>query len=232
RLAETGHRLVCTDDYDHADAEMAECQKPYYTPHLSRQHNDFSSANSFWALLYQDEAEDPADRLVGTIGVRVDEIPKSGLAEYWYHHYRRLRDTGFGGDIDRQYEPNAVKSIYGKVAYVGDYFALPKGRVDQHYYMLAAFIYAQIKWSPDFLYGFVRRAHAEKGQTYRLGFQHHARSVHRWISCPEHRADDDVMIYNSADDVRDVVSVMLGASANNKKTSGKVVQLRGGRAKL
>lgn len=205
-------RLDFVEDHAHAAELLKITKKEYTTPHLSQAHNDLNALNAFWAFLIDETATSDDARVPGVIGVRVDDIPEGGLTEFWYHHYGRMRDTDFGGVIDRSHVPGAARRVYGRCAYVGDYFQDPKSRIDHHAFMLSAFIVAQIRWSPDWTYGFITESGALRGQSYRLGFQHHCRAIHRWIEPPKRRANSDLMVYSHRDDVAEVARIFMSGS--------------------
>ncbi|MEO1493046.1 MAG: hypothetical protein AAFV19_12910 [Pseudomonadota bacterium] len=209
-----------------AARELKASKKPMLAPHLSQDHNDPTSLNAFWGFAIDRNAPSAAERVVGAIGARMDQIPKGGITDFWYHHYARLRNTDYGGLIDRDHVPPHVREIEGKVVNFGDYFLLPKKHDDQSTFMMAVLAFAEIKWSPDVMYAFLREGQALSGQSYRLGFQKHCRGVHRWVEPPKERKNSDTMIYSMSEDTAYAAALYLQGDGELSEIDRKVVPLQ------
>ncbi|MEO1493059.1 MAG: hypothetical protein AAFV19_12975 [Pseudomonadota bacterium] len=220
-----GLELRIIENHELAMRELERSDKPYITPHLSIDHNDLTSVNAFWGFILNEGADEKSDRISGVLGARMDQIPKGEIINFWHHHYYRLRDTDYGGVIDKNHVPPQLRDIHGRVAYFGDFFLLPKKQIDQTNFVMAALAYSEIKWSPDVTYAFIREGHAKLGQTYRLGFQKHCRAVHRWIEPPKERKNGDPMIYTMSEDTAYAAEVFLQEHRQRQDDEQNVISI-------
>lgn len=163
RLRGEGYEISVTHDLQRVLGIVASLGKPYLTPLLDPQKNDFTSSNCMWLIVER------SGRPVALGGVRLDEIGDDDAEEFLNRTYSRH----YPGGLSRIAEP--LKEILkGRVCYVGDLFVDPKER--GRLFLLEAGMKAcqliiSLRWDPDVTYAFLHSRDTMRGAVNRYGFQ-------------------------------------------------------------
>lgn len=171
RLAGTCENLLGMQVRQVFDAEeiryaLKSISKPYLSPLLNPDHNDFTPANSFWIVAESDEGPQMI------VGVRLDDLTNVDVNDFWSRFLRRAygaapaaRGAAFPSDI-----------LTGRVAYFGDLIsknghALSRsGRKKMRLFAAICHHLVNIEFRPDNSYCFVRDRDAERGTPFNYGF--------------------------------------------------------------
>ena len=146
------------------------------------------SGNSFW-LEWRHKS-----KTICIHAMRFDDYYQTDLASIWRSGQQQI---AYGGGKIGQNQPELASRMKGKIAYGGDLFLVPEFRgVDALSTSIAlqSFFYAEIKWKPDWIYGFVdKRNMTEKGFSARFGYNHKSPIGTHWIVPPKGIKPDDYL---------------------------------------
>ena len=170
--------------------------------------NDFDAGSGFWiAGRNQDGA------LIHTQAMRILNLQGRPLSGYLAKGYLDFPPAGVDLDLEKSYYhpgPSAHK-IHGTVCYHGDFWLSADYRGTGLANVLARFALASglLKWSPDFIIGFMIRQVAFKGLAEREGYMHSEPGALFW-----HRADLDqaleaFMVWMANEDLEYLLSIPL-----------------------
>lgn len=144
------------------------------------------SGNAFW-LEWKHKG-----KTICIHALRFDDYYETDLASIWRHGQQSI---AYGGGKIGNHQPDLATQMKGKIVYGGDLFLAPDFRGVEALstsIALQSFFYAEIKWKPDWIYGFIdKRNMSEKGFSARFGYNHKAPIGTHWIKPPKGiRADD------------------------------------------
>ena len=131
---------------------------------------------------------------IGIHAMRMDDYHTTDLATIWMSGQQRL--VYGGGKIGKQ-QPELAKQMKGKVVYGGDLFMTPAFRGVEGLstsIALQSFLYAEIKWKPDWIYGFIDKKNVtQRGFAGRFGYNHKAPIGTHWKKPPIGIRTDDYL---------------------------------------
>ncbi len=194
RLEKTDLFVEMTSDFAQIQADAVDLGKPYFTKQLNSDYNDFTEENAFWFRIFH--GKDPKKgKLVGLVGARQDHLGSGEI--YRMLTQQMLRLYGREGRISNITHklPPVFEEVKGSVVYIGDLFISKpfrgKEHLDKRALLFLVFITAQIKWSFDWLYAFVREEHGERGYLVTYGFTRVYLAAMLWKDPPKERSSSD-----------------------------------------
>ena len=171
---------------------LEQMDKASITPKLEQARNDFTTENSFWLFLSDDDGSFAA------VSARLDAIGREPIAEYWQRTYARY--YGYSRPFSH-IEESEVSFLAGRLVYVGEFHVARRmrGNLDMVADLAALVqILSVIKWEPDFVYAFVRDEQAQRGLIARYGFQRQVMCPRTWATEPPGRFSSEWLVANSA----------------------------------
>ncbi len=124
--------------------------------------------------------------------MRHDDYQDTDLATIWTSGQQSLAYAG--GKIGKM-QPELAHQMAGKIVYGGDLYMTEAFRGVEGLstsIALQSFLYAEIKWKPDWIYGFIDKKNVtQRGFAGRFGYNHKAPIGTHWEKPPKGiRADD------------------------------------------
>lgn len=166
KIEEFGLTVRECDDFDQIPAILEKMEKPYFTPYLSPQFNDFSRSSGFWLIVEKDGIP------VAVGGARFDDLKDEKIDSYWARTFKRHYGDSERPQIHSIAQP-LVNELGGKLAYFGDLFVAKGARGSRSilsYAMTLCHILVSMKWSPDWTYAFLHEKDVRRGAAYLYGF--------------------------------------------------------------
>lgn len=170
--------------------------------------HDMSEDNGFWIIGWNKEGE-----LVHTQAMRLYDLEGLTLAEYLDYSFHEFPPSGLDIDMDRSnYRPGpGARRIAGKTCYHGELWV--KG--DDRYRgtglpgMLARFALAScvLRWSPDFIFGFMPEKYAFTGLAEREGYMHTDPGALEWYAKGANAPLKGFMTYMGRDDLNHLITL-------------------------
>ncbi len=192
KIETSGYSVSECVDYSTIPTILESLGKPYVTPHLSPNRNDFTQTNSFWMLVEKDGV------VVAAGGVRLEDLGQESVGHYWDRLYKR--QSGHG--VKRVANP-LLNELSGKLAYLGD-LHLKEGhrgsRTLLHYSAILCHVIVSIKWSPDWTYAFLHKRDVVRGAAALYGFTRAIPQSKIWHKVEEPRRNDEYCASLSKDD--------------------------------
>lgn len=170
--------------------------------------NNLQPDNGFWIAGWDENGA-----LVHKQAVRVIDLAGLSLAGYMARKYIDFPPSGLDLDmVKSHYNPGpAARRILGKVCYHGDFWLGEDYRSTGLVSVLARFALATtlLRWSPDFVIGFMLRPVAFKGLAEREGYMHSEPGCLFW-----HCADNDAvletfMVWMAREDISHLLTMPL-----------------------
>lgn len=218
RLTDSGLKIFSTEDAAQAMQMVHASGKQYVTPHVWPAYNDLTQDSYFWLFLLDIQT----DRIEAVIAARKDKLQPGGYTEFWANHYLRLKQTEFGGIIDRSKPSLADIYVHGDCIYIGDYYCNPKRKINQTTFLAIAHIHSMIKWPEASVhYAYISEKDANRGQAFRLLFNNTSRHAHRWLEKPLKRSNTDVIVWITRSDLDHELRNLFSASDTTSESQNK-----------
>ena len=154
--------------------------KPYLSPLLNPDHNDFTPSNSFWIVASGTAGPEMV------VGVRLDDLSNVDVNKFWHRFLKRA--YGMAPAASGAAFPEEV--LKGRVAYFGDLMsvsgrALSKvGRKRMRLFAAVCHHLVNLEFRPDNSYCFVRDDDAERGTPFNYGFTEIHPFMFDWQTSP------------------------------------------------
>ena len=165
-VQDRGFNIEPVQSIDDFEGRVTALGKPENHPMLSPRWHDFLHSDAFGLILRSD------GRDVGGVAARFTDLRDESLADYWARTYRRAYGSGASCPV-RSPAPIVRNQMSGKIVYVGEMFIIPDMRGMKHLSALLVRylqVLSAITWRPDWIYGFVRDADAQRGKANQYGF--------------------------------------------------------------
>lgn len=212
RLLKVGISVEQCTDFQQIRQDAEYLKKPYFTKQLSSDFNDFTLNNAFWLRIFHSESIGKKS-LIGLVGARKDIIEVGEFSGLLERQMNRLYGDGSESPLLSKTNPPVFDNIYGNVVYIGDLYIVEEHRgrdkIDKRALLVLLFILAQMRWSFDWLYAFVRKEHGERGYLVTYGFTRIYLAALLWKSPPPERDDSDQLACIDKDDLSYLVRRML-----------------------
>ncbi len=183
-------------DFDAVEQLIEDIGKPYLTPILAPNNNDFTDGNAFWLVAW--DSYEPAV----LIGAKLEVLQSEPIDKYWIRTSRR-HYPNHNGETIKSVAPHVSSELTGRLAYIGDLYIRPQNRgsmaVLEKFMMLAQMAVA-LSWDPDFTYAFMRDRDVRLGFANRYGFTRHLPSVREWCDPPHGRSNSEWLVTLSRSD--------------------------------
>jgi len=144
--------------------------------------------NAFW-LEWRHQNE-----TIGIHAMRYDNYHDTDLASIWIAGQQKL--TYGDGKIGKR-QPELARQMKGKIVYGGDLYMAKHFRGIEALstsIALQSFLYAEIKWKPDWIYGFIDKKNVtQRGFAGRFGYNHKAPMGTHWKKSPKGIRTDDYL---------------------------------------
>ncbi len=208
-LKASGLELEELTDFDAVEQLIEDMEKPYLTPILAPNNNDFTEETAFWLAAW--DGTEP----VILIGAKLEVLDREPVDKYWIRTSRRHYPSSTGETLSAV-APQAAQELYGRLAYIGDLYVRPQNRGSLavlEKFMLMAQLLVAMRWDPDFTYAFMRDRDVRLGFANRYGFTKHLPSVREWSDPPMGRSNSEWLVTVSRSD-RDHVIQSFVQSTN------------------
>ncbi|MBU3035955.1 hypothetical protein [Tritonibacter mobilis] len=193
-LNEQGISIAVTIDPKEVAESVAAIGKPYLTPVLDPERNDFNEANFFWLIASRDEV--PV--IVG--GGRLDE-----LACNVGTHMAQGLNRAYGSGTVSSINPEVDAQLSGRVCYLGDLFSKSgKGlaRSSRKCFLGIANFISAVHFRADCTYSFMRVSDVMRGSADVNGFDRRIYDPLTWGVVPDARNATELIVYrNSTSDL-------------------------------
>ena len=152
---------------------------------FSLEKHDFTKKQMFWLFLTCDGVD------VGCCAARLDTFAKNELADYWLDSYARIygeRHVAPDGET-----PEFLSRVYGRVAYLGEFFIAPdhrgvRNRLRRYTHILLGLCIQTLK--ADWMYVFIPTKSDSLGYGRVYGFQHFEEGALIWNIVPSGRVPE------------------------------------------
>lgn len=180
--------------------------------------NDFDAASGFWIA-----GRNQSGELIHTQAMRTLDLCGRPLSSYLAESYLDFPPAGVDLDLAKsRYHPGpSAHRIHGTVCYHGDFWLSGDYRGTGLANILARFALASglLRWTPDYIIGFMIRQVAFKGLAEREGYMHSEPGALFW-----HRADIDqaleaFMVWMANEDLEYLLSIPLQGMARASEAS-------------
>lgn len=184
------------------EASMLDIGAAESHPMISPLRHDFSSADAFGVQIWV------GDKLAGGVAAKVVDLGDMSLAQHWIESYRRL----YGGNVSApvsEFCHAAQSEVRGRVVYLGQLYlqdqyrgtGINLGLVLHYMHALSA-----QKWSPDWIYGFVRQGDVLSGRSAWYGFTRQYLGAQTWDDKVLTRSTGEYLALLSRADLLDIAS--------------------------
>jgi len=190
QLSKARLELTELSDFDLVGQVIEDLDKPYLTPVLAPNNHDFTEANSFWLVAWDDM--EPAM----LIGARLEMLGDEPIDAFWKRTSRRHYPSGQDETIE-SVAPQISKELSGRLVYIGDLFIRQQNRGSREVldnFMLLAHVIVGTKWNPDHTYAFMRDRDVRLGFANRYGFTRHLPWAREWVDPPYGRDDSEWLV--------------------------------------
>ncbi len=212
RLLKMGITVELTTDFAQVQRDASKLKKPYFTRQLSSSFQEFTEETAFWFRIFHG-IESNERSLIGLVGGRRDVLAQNEFIPLFERQAKRLFGEGETVPFLSELYPPVFEKMSGTVVYIGDLFidAHFRGRknLDKRALLLLLFITAQIRWSFDWLYAFVRQDHGERGYLVTYGFTRVYLAALLWKKPPPERDSSDLLACIDRDDLAYIVHRLL-----------------------
>ncbi|WP_432449001.1 hypothetical protein [Aliiroseovarius marinus] len=170
--------------------------------------HQMSEDNGFWIAGWNENGE-----LVHTQAMRLFDLQGAVLSDYLTRNFQAFPPTGLDLDMARSnYQPGpGARRIAGKTCYHGELWV----RGDDRYRgtglpgMLARFALATcvLRWSPDFIFGFMPEKYAFRGLAEREGYMHTDPGALSWFAKGSNAPLKGFMTYMGREDLSHLLTL-------------------------
>lgn len=188
-LEDQGFVVAETADYAGLEQQLPNIGKHLVSPTLRADFNDFSEARAFWLTLSRD------GELVGLMGMRLDDLGREAVDGFWQRAFERQYKSAAGTHVKLEL-PQVVRTIKGRIVYMGDlYFAkkIRGNRPNLMCYLHLAHAVCFLKWQHDWTYAFHRREDVLSGYADRYGFNNRWPGAQLWTNPPDYRSGEEYL---------------------------------------
>lgn len=170
--------------------------------------NSFSHQNAFWIAGWNEKS-----KLVHTQAVRLIDLLGMTLSNYMSKRFTDFPPVGLDLDFIRsRYNPGpSARRIYGTVCYHGEFWLSDEYRGTGISSILARFALATslLRWSPDFVIGFMPRPIAFKGLAEREGYMHSEPGCLYWHQTGTGKVLEGFMVWMGREDISHILTIPL-----------------------
>lgn len=146
------------------------------------------NGNAFWLEWRHNQ------KTIGIHAMRCDDYYDTDLASIWLAGQQTIV---YGGGKIGDKQPELAKQMRGKIVYGGDLYMSAEFRGVEALstsIALQSFLYAEIKWKPDWIYGFIDKKNVtQRGFAGRFGYNHKSPVGTHWKKPPKNIRTDDYL---------------------------------------
>ena len=195
---------TCFSEYAKLIAEHRTHQ-PVGLPFDYRQ-NNYSPINGFWIAGWDENGV-----LVHTQALRLIDMAGLKLSSYMSERFTDFPPVGLKLDFAKsRYNPGpGARRIDGMVCYHGDFWLDEKYRGSGVSNILARFALASsfLRWSPDYVIGFMPRPIAFKGLAEREGYMHSEPGCLYWHRSDNNKVLEGFMVWMGREDISHLLTI-------------------------
>ena len=208
RFRELGLSVRQSCDFNEIVALIEVIGKPYLTPQLSPNWQEFTKNHAFWVI-----AENEQRAPVAMIGVRLDQLGGEVLSDYWLRQLTRFHGEENKPPISAKHFPPVARKISGNVVYFGDLYVKPAGRGQPRFplraFSVMAYSLALLQWRVDWFYAFATDKHIKQGIQSLYMMVSSYPFVHYWSEPKPQRTDSDWLLCMTDEDAHYMVETAL-----------------------
>ncbi len=168
-------------------------------------------SNAFWIIGRNSQGE-----VIHTQAMRLIELGEETLAGYMRERFRDFPPTGLDLDLPgSRFRPGpGAKRITGNVCYHGEMWLNDsageyRGTGLSGVLARFAFMTCMLRWSPDYVFGFMPRPVAVRGLAEREGYMHNEPGSLRWRRRDSDQVLEGFMVWMGQEDIRHIMSMPL-----------------------
>jgi hypothetical protein len=204
-LRDDGFSLEPAESIQDFEQRMQVLGKDPSHPMLCSKRHDFTQQNSF-AIVVKYQGVD-----VGGVAAKFEDIGDLTLSQHLARSSSRLYNNGGASPVEA-FTHSVDNEIKGRIVYFGELYMhsdYRKGRVDlaallHHHNALAA-----LKWTPDWIYGFIRQADVLSGKASRYGFTRQYPGCQTWVISGDRRHSTEYLVALAYRDAVDAAGFYL-----------------------
>ncbi len=171
-------------------------------------HNDFDPTNGFWIVGRNEKGE-----LVHSQALRLVNLEGKPLSSYLSDRFVDFPPPGIDLDYKKsRYNPGpSARRISGTVGYHGDFWLSSDYRGTGMCNILARFALASglLRWSPDYVIGFMINPIALKGLAEREGYMHSEPGALFWHLANSDKVIETFMVWMAREDINHLQTIPL-----------------------
>ncbi len=189
RLAALGVSTQVLSRIDAHEARMTELGKANHYPMISTNWNDFSEREAFGLMLRQN------GRDIGGVAGRFIDLGRQTHDDHWRQSYRRMYG---GGEVVpvRRACPASTK-VSGRIVYLGELYLAEESRGIGGVSALTLYLMhtlVALRWSPDWIYGFMRAQDVLRGKAAQYGFTRAYPGAQKWREEGDRRSSAEYLV--------------------------------------
>lgn len=187
-------------NYHEVIAELRDAGKPYLTPNMDPDLNDFTPDTCVWYVMRR------RAQFVGAIGARRDSLGGRSLGQFWRSAMSRQylgSSTAVIVDVDFFVDTE----VTGTVTYFGDLYFAPEFRgFGDHLRLFTMFcqVTAALHWRSDWSYSFISFDRAEQGGAFTYGFAKTIPGAQVWSEPIANRQSTECCVISSFADITQI----------------------------
>lgn len=197
---------TCFAEYD----ELVSKYRPHQPVSRPFDHkiNDLGPENGFWIVGWNESGV-----LIHTQALRSVDLGGVSLSSHLSERFVDFPPAGLDLDFDKSsYNPGpAARRISGKACYHGDLWLGSDYRGTGMVNILARFALAscQMKWMPDYIFGFMLRQISFKGLAEREGYMHSEPGALFWHLAQSEKFYEAFMVWMAREDISHLLTIPL-----------------------
>ncbi|GAA0781598.1 hypothetical protein E1180_21140 [Roseibium denhamense] len=210
KIGKTGLSLKESSDFTLFEKTVKATEDKYLMEDFSPRFFDLHGATAFWIGAYDERGD-----IVSVQAAKVEDLLDRSLADHWDQQQRRLfvdpnPQAKFGTD-----HAHDAYFMRGRIVYHGNLWLRRdiRGQGLAEPLTQLGFLVSLLKWSPDYLYGLMAAASAEKGFGIRVGYRRFVPRGTHWRIAPGHIREDDWLVYATRNDIQGLAELVLRSSS-------------------
>lgn len=211
-IAAAGLSLQESSDFIAFEQAIKGTEDKYLMEDFSPRFFDLHGATAFWIGAY-----DRHGKLVSVQAAKVEELKDRSLADHWQQQQRRMfadpdPQARFGSE-----HAHDAWSMRGTIVYHGNLWLHRdlRGKGLAEPLTQLGFLLSLLKWSPDYLYGLMAAAAAQRGFGIRVGYRRFVPRGTHWEIAPGHIRADDWLVYSTLHDLYGLAELLLRSCAED-----------------
>lgn len=211
-IAAAGLSLQESSDFIAFEQAIKGTEDKYLMEDFSPRFFDLHGATAFWIGAY-----DRHGKLVSVQAAKVEKLKDRCLADHWQQQQRRMfADPNPQARFGSEHAHDAW-SMRGTIVYHGNLWLHRdlRGKGLAEPLTQLGFLLSLLKWSPDYLYGLMAAAAAQRGFGIRVGYRRFVPRGTHWEIAPGHIRADDWLVYSTRHDLYGLAELLVRSCAED-----------------